>query len=190
MALAVAKVTIPEVVVLGVEAVADGCGGRSGGHGGRGSYDKANTGYYSAAEWEKLSYEEHEKIRKGRDKKGGQGGCSKRNISELSTKQLTTALISSMQKVSASDDSSEKTVEMPKQSNQAGNAFGGREGAKRQKNSESLAAMLTSTCVAAYRTSARRLETTSMKTIASITNVTTNTARNELDSHAHTCALG
>ena len=29
-----------------------------------------------------------------------------------------------------------------------------------------------------------------MKTIASITNVTTNTARNELDSHADRCALG
>ena len=50
--------------------------------------------------------------------------------------------------------------------------------------------MSTNTCVAAYRTSARRLETTSLKTIASITNVTTNTARNELDSHADTCALG
>lgn len=117
-----------------------GRGGRSGGRGrgsrgGRGSYDKANTGYYSAAEWEKLSYEERDKIRKERDKKGEQGG-SKRNISELSTKQLTTALISSLQKVSASDDSSEKTAETPKQSNQAGNAFGGREGAKRHKNSE------------------------------------------------------
>jgi hypothetical protein len=130
-----------------------------------------------------------DKIRKERDKKGEQGG-SKRNISELSTKQLTTALISSLQKVSASDDSSERTAETPKQSNQAGNVFGGREGVKRQKNSEGLAAMSTSTCVAAYHTSARRLETTSMKTIASITNVTTNTARNELDSHADTCALG
>ena len=111
-------------------------GGRGrGGRGGRGSYDKANTGYYSAAEWEKLPYEERDKICKERDKKGEQGG-SKRNISELSTKQLTTALISSLQKVSASDNSSEKTAETPKQSNQTGNAFGGREGAKRQKKSE------------------------------------------------------
>jgi hypothetical protein len=49
--------------------------------------------------------------------------------------------------------------------------------------------MSTSTCVAAYRTSARRVETTSMKTIASITNVTTNTSRNKLDSHTDMCAL-
>jgi outer membrane murein-binding lipoprotein Lpp len=110
-------------------------GGRGrGGRGGRGGYEKTNTGYYSAAEWEKLSYEDRDKIRKERDKKGEQGG-SKRNISELTTKQLTTALISSLQKVNESEDHSDKT-EAPKQSNQAGNAFGGREGAKRQKNSE------------------------------------------------------
>ena len=78
-----------------------GCrGGRSGGRGrggrgSRGSYDKANPGYYSAAEWEKFPYEERDKIRKERDKKGEQRG-SKSNISELSTKQLTTALISSL----------------------------------------------------------------------------------------------
>jgi ABC-type anion transport system duplicated permease subunit len=54
-----------------------------------------------------------------------------------STKQLTTALISSLHKVlSASDASSENTAETPKQSNQTGNTFGGRERAKRQKNSE------------------------------------------------------
>ena len=113
-----------------------GRGGRTGGRGrgGRGGNDKANTGYYSKAEWEKLSYKERDKIRKERDKKGEQGG-SKRNISELTTKQLTTALISSLQKVSKSDDTTDK-AETPKKSNQAGNAFGGREGAKRQKNSE------------------------------------------------------
>ncbi|KAI2500072.1 hypothetical protein MHU86_14399 [Fragilaria crotonensis] len=116
-----------------------GRGGRTGGRGrggrsGRGNNSKASTGYYSAAEWEKLSYEERDKIRKERDKKGEQGG-SKRNISELTTKQLTTALISSLQKVSESDDATEK-AETPQKSNQAGNAFGGREGAKRQKNSE------------------------------------------------------
>jgi hypothetical protein len=81
-----------------------------------------------------LSYEERDKIRKERDRKGEQGG-SKRNISELSTKQLTTALISSLQRLSAPEDSND-TTETPKQANQAGNAFGGREGAKRQKNSE------------------------------------------------------
>jgi hypothetical protein len=81
-----------------------------------------------------LSYEERDKIRKERDKKGELGG-SKRNISELTTKQLATALISSLQKINESGDSPE-SKEPPKQSNQAGNAFGGREAAKRQKNSE------------------------------------------------------
>jgi hypothetical protein len=89
-----------------------GRGGRAGGRGrggcgGRGGYEKTNTGYYSAAEWEKLSYEDRDKIRKERDKKGEQGG-SKRNISELTTKQLTTALISSLQKVNESEDHPDK----------------------------------------------------------------------------------
>ena len=46
----------------------------------------------------KLSYEERDKICKECDKKGEQGG-SKRTISEMMTKQLTTALISSLQRV-------------------------------------------------------------------------------------------
>ncbi len=87
-----------------------GRGGRSSGHGGqftgrgrggsggRGTNEKtSNTGNYSAAEWEKLSYEERDKIRKERDKKGEQGG-TKGNISELTTKQLTTSTISSIQR--------------------------------------------------------------------------------------------
>ncbi|KAI2492735.1 hypothetical protein MHU86_21810 [Fragilaria crotonensis] len=66
-----------------------------GGRGGRGGNEK--TTYYSPAEWEKLSYEERDRIRKERDKKGEPGG-TKRSISEMTTKQLTTALISSLQK--------------------------------------------------------------------------------------------
>jgi hypothetical protein len=139
LVLAVAAVTVvPEAAELAEVAAAverAGAGGRGrGGRGGRGGYEKTNTGYYSAAEWEKLSYEDRDKIRKERDKKGEQGG-SKRNISELTTKQLTPALISSLQKVNESEDHPDKN-EAPKQSNQAGNAFGGREGAKRQKSSE------------------------------------------------------
>jgi hypothetical protein len=79
-----------------------GRGGRSGGCGGKG---ERSTTYYAAAEWEKLSYEERDKIRKERDKKGEQGG-SKQTISEMTTKQLTTAIISSLQKANASDDNS------------------------------------------------------------------------------------
>ena len=119
-----------------------GCGGRNSGRGGRGngqgrnrrggrsSQEKTSTGYYSTAEWEKLSFDERDKILKERDKKGEQGG-SKRTISELTTKQLTTAIISSIQKANA-DNGAEDT---PKKSNasQAGNAFGGKESAKQSK---------------------------------------------------------
>ena len=109
-----------------------GRGGRSG----RGTSEKAsNTGYYSAAEWEKLSYEERDKIRKERDKKGEQGG-TKRNISELTTKQLTTAIISSIQKAVMADDSKDDDTASKKTNNQAGNSFGGKESVKRTKTSE------------------------------------------------------
>ena len=102
--------------------------GRSG-RGGRGGYEK--TTYYSPAEWEKLSYEERDRIRKERDKKGEPGG-TKRSISEMTTKQLTTALISSLQKAAATDEP--KDSDIPKKSNaNAGNSFGGREGVKRAK---------------------------------------------------------
>ena len=107
-----------------------------GGRGGRSTNEKAsNTGYYSAAEWEKLSYEERDKIRKERDKKGEQGG-TKRNISELTTKQLTSAIISSIQKAVMADDSKEDDTTTKKNTNQAGNAFGGKESVKRSKTSE------------------------------------------------------
>lgn len=106
--------------------------GRGGGRGGR-SGGNRTTNYYPPAEWEKLSYEERAKVRTERDKKGEQGG-TKRNVSELTTKQLTTAIISSLQKASeetkGADDATTKT------SNQAGNAFGGRESAKRNKTGE------------------------------------------------------
>jgi hypothetical protein len=104
-----------------------------GGRGGRGGENK--TTYYSTAEWEKLSFEERDKIRKERDRKGEIGG-TKRNISEMSTKEmaakLTTAIISSIQKA-ASGSGGDETTSTSKTTNQAGNSFGGREGAKRNK---------------------------------------------------------
>lgn len=111
-----------------------GRGGRGRGTGrGHGRGEKRSTTYYSPEEWEKLSYEERDKIRKERDKKGEQGG-TKRNVSEMTTKQLTAAIISSIQKVANGDDK-DKDDSTPKKSN-AGDAFGGREGAKRSKTSE------------------------------------------------------
>ena len=104
--------------------------GRSGGRGGRGG--EKSTTYYSPAEWEKLSFEERDKIRKERDKKGEQGG-SKRCIGEMTTKQLTTAIISSIQQATASDDSSTASSTPKKSNTQAGNSFGGKASAKRSK---------------------------------------------------------
>ena len=114
--------------------------GQGRGYGGRtyqargGSSDK-NTTYYSPAELEKRSYEERDRIRKERDKKGEPGGTNKRHISELATKQLTTAITSSIQKAAA-EESKEKDDDPPKKTSQAGNAFGGKESTKRTKTCE------------------------------------------------------
>ena len=110
-----------------------GAGRGRGGRGVKGTSEK--TTYNSAAEWEKLSYEEQDKIRKERDRKGEEGG-TKRKISEMTTKQLTTAIISSIKAATAGDGDSanDATVSTPKKVNsQAGNSFGGKEGAKRSK---------------------------------------------------------
>ena len=107
--------------------------GRGGGRGrsGRGGRGGHKTTYYSAAEWEKLSYEERDKIRKERDKKGEQGG-TKRSISELTTKQLTTAIISSIKQ--ATETTTKEETSPGKPNTQAGNSFGGKESAKRSKS--------------------------------------------------------
>ena len=106
-------------------------GGR--GRGGRGGRGGNKTTYYSAAEWEKLSFEERDKIRKDRDTKGEQGG-TKRSISAvsttMSTKQLTTAIISSLKAVSMEEDATAEVSTPPKQ---AGNSFGGKDSVKRIK---------------------------------------------------------
>ena len=112
-----------------------GRGGRGrGGRGGRGG--SKSTSYYSPEEWEKLSYEDRDRIRKERDKKGEQGG-TKRNVSEMTTKQLTTALISSIQKAATNCQSGECEKDKDKSATpklNAGDAFGGRIGAKRAKS--------------------------------------------------------
>ena len=105
--------------------------GSNGGRGGRGS---EKTTYYSPAEWEKLSFEERDKIRKERDRKGEIGG-TKRNLSEMTAKEmtskLTTAIMSSIQK--ATGVSAEEDSPTPTPNTQAGNSFGGKAGAKRSK---------------------------------------------------------
>jgi hypothetical protein len=105
-----------------------------GGRGGRGN-DNNKTAYYSPAEWEKLSFEERDRIRKERDKKGEPGGSNKRGISDMTTKQLTTAIISSIKAASSTSNESVSDISSAtsKKSNQAGNSFGGKESAKRAK---------------------------------------------------------
>ena len=133
-----------------------------------------------------LSSEGRDKIRKERDKKGEQGG-SKRAISELlTTKQLTTAIISSIQK--ANSNKTEETS--PTTSNSMGNSFGGHKSAKRNKT-DLLSAVRCFQTVAAYHTTERRHQISAPRSsIASISHNKTNTARCELDSHADTCVVG
>ena len=121
-----------------------GGGGRFGGRGGsrysgrgggtpyKSKGGDKNTGYYSPAEWEKLSFEERDKIRKARDKKGEQGG-SKRSVGDLSVEQFQ-AMISSVQQDSATVTTTESGDSGTNSGgNNAGNAFGGKESAKRIK---------------------------------------------------------
>jgi hypothetical protein len=90
---------------------------------------KANaSGYYSPAEWNKLSFEERDKIRKERDKKGEQGG-TKRTVGDISVEHVT-AIIGAMQQSQATEttDDTETTSHT-----QAGNAFGGKASAKKAR---------------------------------------------------------
>ena len=121
-----------------------GRGGRGGGRGrgyGRGNGNtntksKPNgSGYYSPADWNKLSYEERDKIRKERDKRGEQGG-TKRTIGDISVDHVT-AIIGAMQQVpSVVSTEDSVTTNQTTPSNQAGNAFGGKASAKKTRASE------------------------------------------------------
>jgi hypothetical protein len=69
--------------------------------------------------------------RQDRDKKGEPGGTNKCTIGDISVEQVT-AIIGAIQQHKAATDAAESTT--PKTSNnQAGNAFGGKEGAKKQR---------------------------------------------------------
>jgi hypothetical protein len=165
-----------------------GCGGWGGhccgtgrGNQGRGG-EKRSTNYYSPEEWEKLLYKECDKIHKEHDKKGEQGG-TKRNVSDLTTKQLTTkVIIRSIQKSSGgSENDNYKDESTPKTSN-AGDAFGGREGAKRSKTREWLLAAV-NRVKAAYTTAARRAAKVAIHAVAQQNSRNTFTAQNEFNSH-------
>jgi hypothetical protein len=106
-----------------------GSGGR-GPPGQRGRGGGPSTNYYSPAEWNKLSFEERDKIRRERDKKGEQGG-TKRSVGDLSVEQFT-AMLSAVQQDAATVTTTDLT-DTSNPGNNAGNAFGGKESAKRLK---------------------------------------------------------
>jgi hypothetical protein len=107
-----------------------GNGGRFGTPGHKNKGTGTHTTYYSPADWNKLSFEERDKIRKERDRKGEQGG-TKRTVGDLSVEQLK-AMISSVQQDAATTTTTDST-NTNNSGNNAGNAFGGKEGAKRTK---------------------------------------------------------
>jgi hypothetical protein len=115
-------------------------GGHGGGHGGRfgrgggcGTSDRktVSTNNYSPADWNKLSFKEHDKIRKERDKKGEQGG-TKHSVGDLSVEQFT-AMINTVKSDQATNNTESTKTNTTTQNNDAGNAFGGKGAAKRAK---------------------------------------------------------
>jgi phage terminase small subunit len=89
-----------------VDADADSTPQRNSGRG-------PTTGYYSPADWSKLSFKERDQIRKDHDKRGKQGG-TKRSVAQV---------------LFLMDDTSKLT---PNTNIQAGNAFGGKQSAAKK----------------------------------------------------------
>jgi hypothetical protein len=112
-----------------------GRGGRGGRGRGRSNRPRYNN-YLPKAEWDKLSYEERENIRKARENKEKQPDPTKRSIADISVEQLTSIICAAQSAASVATPSttiSEITTETPQQ---AGNAFGGKEGVARKKSRE------------------------------------------------------
>jgi hypothetical protein len=110
-----------------------GRGGRGGRGRGRSNRPRYND-YLPKSEWDKLSYEERDNIRKARDNKGG-SDATKRSIADISVEQLSTIIGAVQSAVSVAPPPtaiSEITIETPAQ--QAGNAFGGKEGVAQKKS--------------------------------------------------------
>jgi hypothetical protein len=117
-----------------------GRGGRGRGRGGRGYSNNSNaqakpnsSGYYPPAEWNKLSFEERDKIRKERKEKPDQNGTPKRSLGEISVEHVT-AIIGAMQQAQPSNEDSTNSAAdtTPKHTN-AGNAFGGKANSKKAR---------------------------------------------------------
>ena len=112
-----------------------GCGSGCGGHGysnnSNAKMKPNSSGYYPPAKWNKLSFEERDKIRKECKEKPDQSTTPKRNLGENSVKHVT-AIIGAMQQTQASNEDSTNNAEdtMPKHTN-ASNAFGGKANSKK-----------------------------------------------------------
>ena len=105
-----------------------------------GSSNNSNTqvksnasGYYSPADWNKLSFEECDKIHKEHKEKSDQSGANKRNLGEISIEHVTTIIGAMHQAQSSNDDTSNDADDtMPKHTN-ASNAFRGKANAKKSR---------------------------------------------------------
>ena len=123
---------------------------------------RIRTGYYSRDEWEKLSFEERDKVRELRTKKGLKGGKSKNYRGKRHVEEVNTE--------SQADEANDSDEDQG-----AGNAFGGkREASKKKKKKKSGTSGVTSIRRAAKVKSDKQ-------------NVA---ARMELDTHADTCVIG
>ena len=78
------------------------------------------SGFYLMAEWNKLSFEEHDKIHKECDKKGEPGG-TKHIIGDISIEHVT-AIIGAMQQVQSASPTEE--TELTSNPTPVGNSFG------------------------------------------------------------------
>ena len=116
----------------------NGCGGCGHGRGGRGSSNNSNTqakpnssGYYPPAEWNKLSFEERDKVHKERKNKPTLSATPKQNLGEVSVEHVT-AIIGAMQQAQATnEDSTADAGDTISNLTNTGNAFGGKANSKK-----------------------------------------------------------
>ena len=94
-----------------------------------------SSGFYPPAEWNKLSFEEHDKIWKEHDKKGEQGG-TKQILGDISVEHVT-VIIGAMHQAQSVNHTNETELTS---NTQAGNFFGGKANIKKTHTIEWLAA--------------------------------------------------
>ena len=95
------------------------------------------SGFYPTVEWNKLSFEERDKIQKEHDKKGKPGGTkpggTKQIIGDISVEHIT-AIIKVMQQAQSAIPTEE--TELTSHTTQAGNSFGSKANIKKFRTIE------------------------------------------------------